>query len=97
LTFRNFARKMKFLATHFRKMLIDYEKPPENMLNYVMGKWYEFKVTGQKLRLLDLLGKVVSMSDRFPLLGKLLSNVALLLTCRASCERRFSVTNVLKN
>jgi hypothetical protein len=35
------------------------------MVKDVMGEWYEFKVTGQKLPLLDLLYKVVSMVTDF--------------------------------
>jgi hypothetical protein len=34
----------------------------EKMLNDMTGEWYEFKVIGQKLTLLDLLDKVVSMT-----------------------------------
>jgi hypothetical protein len=69
----------------------------EKILSYIMGNCYEFKVTRQKLRLLELLGKVVSLSDRFPFLRKLLGNVAVLQTSTATGERRFSVTNIVKN
>jgi hypothetical protein len=37
------------------------------------------------------------MSDRFPLLRKLFGIVAVLQTSTASDERRFSVTNIVKN
>jgi hypothetical protein len=89
-------RKIKVLATHFRKMLIGDGKD-EKMLNNIMGEWYEFKVIGQKLTLLDLLHKVVSMSDTFPLLSKLLSIVEVLPMSTASCEQGFSVMNMVKN
>jgi hypothetical protein len=47
------------------------EEKDEKILNDTMGEYYELKVTEQKLPLLDLLNKVASMSDRFPLPGTL--------------------------
>jgi hypothetical protein len=58
-----------------------------------MGEWHEFKVKGQKLSLLNLLDKVVSMSDRYPLRSNLLSIAAGQSTSTASRERDFSVMN----
>jgi hypothetical protein len=68
----------------------------EKMLNNMMGEWQEFEVIGQKLHLLDLLDKAVSMSDRFPLLSKLFSAAAVLPMPTASYERGFSVVNMVK-
>jgi hypothetical protein len=43
-------------------------------INDIIGEWYEFEVIGQML----LLIKPVYMSDRFPLLSKLLNTFAVL-------------------
>jgi hypothetical protein len=75
---------MKVLATHFMKMLNGDGKDEKISID-IMGQWYEFNVMGQKITFLDLLEKVVSMSDRFPLLDMLPSIVAVILT--ASYER----------
>jgi hypothetical protein len=61
------------------------------MLNDTME--YRAEVTFFKV----FLDKVVSISDRFPFLTNLLSTPAILLTSRASCERSFSVVDMVKN
>jgi hypothetical protein len=48
---------MKVLATHFRKVLID-DRTDENILDEIMGEWYEFEVMRKVLPLLDPLHKV---------------------------------------
>jgi hypothetical protein len=58
-----------------------------------MGEWCKFKVLNKKLFLLDMPDRVISMSDRFPLLRKLLSIVAVPPTSTASCGRGFKVAN----
>lgn len=87
---------LKILLNHFKSKLTSEGKEDE-MLKTVMGEWYEFKVFGQKLPLHDLFDKAISMNDRFPLLSKLITIIAVLPTSTASCERGFSIMNLLKN
>jgi hypothetical protein len=86
--------EVKALGTHLTKILNSGGKD-ENMLLDVMGEWSKFKVTGQKLSLLNLLDKIVSMSDRSPLLNKLLSTLVVLST--SPCEKGINVMNTMKN
>jgi hypothetical protein len=65
-------------------------------VNDVMCEWYEFKVMDQMLPSIDLLVKVVSTGDTFPLLSKLLSVVATLRIIIASCHRSICVMNMVK-
>jgi hypothetical protein len=74
----------KALATYLRTILIAGRRE-ENILIYIISELSGFKVTELKLCLLNLLDKVVSMSDRILLLGKVLSIFAVLPT--SSCER----------
>jgi hypothetical protein len=63
--------------------------------NDLAREWCEIKVIGQILPLLDLLERVSSVSDRFPLLWKLVS-IAGTLPTTASYEKGISVTNMVK-
>lgn len=89
-------KEVETLCSHFKNILGN-DVDNENIMNEVMGEWYEFKVFGQKLPLQDLLDKVVSMCDRFPNLSKLLGVIAVLPTSTASCERGFSTMNLIKD
>jgi hypothetical protein len=63
----------------------------------ILIELYEFKVLGKEIKLSDLLNNVLSNSNRFPVLVKLLSIISVLLVSTASCERGFSEINLIKN
>jgi hypothetical protein len=81
----NFS-EVKALITYLREILIS-GGTEEKILIDIISELSGFKVTGQKLSPLDMFNKVVSMSDRFPLLSKLLSISAVLPTSISPCER----------
>lgn len=85
--------EIKSLATHFSKQL----NLKEDSTDELLGEWYEFKVLGKGLPLNDLLERSLTLKDRFPMLGDLLSIVATIPVSTASCERGFSSMNLMKH
>ncbi|XP_070587501.1 zinc finger protein 862-like [Erythrolamprus reginae] len=84
------------LAHHFRKQL----SPPESddqCIHSLLNEWYEFKVLGKGKKLCELLDLALSNTERFPVLGNLLSIVAVLPVSTSCCERGFSLMNMVKN
>ncbi|XP_073532536.1 zinc finger protein 862-like [Phyllobates terribilis] len=84
------------LAHHFRKRL----SPPESddqCIHSLLNEWYEFKVLGKGKKLCELLDLALSNTERFPVLGNLLSIVAVLPVSTSCCERGFSLMNMVKN
>ncbi|XP_073524940.1 zinc finger protein 862-like [Phyllobates terribilis] len=84
------------LAHHFCKQL----SPPESddqCIHSLLNEWYEFKVLGKGKKLCELLDLALSNTERFPVLGNLLSIVAVLPVSTSCCERGFSLMNMVKN
>ncbi|XP_040177111.1 zinc finger protein 862-like [Rana temporaria] len=84
------------LAQHFQKQLSAPEMHEKSM-HAIHNEWYEFKVLGKGKKLCELLDLSLSNTDRFPVLGNLLSIVSVLPVSTACCERGFSLMNLVKN
>lgn len=86
--------EISMLAEHFREQLANCENSG-NYKKCIQNEWYEFKVLGRGKHLYELLE--LASSDRFPILGQLLSIVCILPVSTASCERGFSQMNLIKD
>lgn len=90
-------KEIEVLGRHFSAQLTCSNRITEQEIQCLKNEWYEFKVLGKGLKLSELLDRVLYSNERFPLLSKLLSIVAVLPVSTASCERGFSTMNFVKN